>query len=149
MQHQRRTKFPESMRAMMEMMKQGGVKRGWDRIVRYLPTPSDRMGLLWTLLTIKDGVILELVLPVLPTIVWVHFWIWNSMRGNLYCTHIDEDNIIMGDTARFEEAIISELLMVRETSWIVCDGGLLALQCHLQQIPSRIMPCGRENDDVC
>ncbi len=28
------------------------------------------------------------------------------MRGNLYCTHIDEDNIIMGDTARFEEAII-------------------------------------------
>ena len=29
-------------------------------IVRYLPTPSDRMGLLWTLLTIKDGVILEL-----------------------------------------------------------------------------------------
>ena len=76
-------------------------------IVRYLPTPSDRMGLLWTLLTIKDGVILELG-PSGTT----HYSMESisefgiPMRGNLYCTHIDEDNIIMGDTARFEEAII-------------------------------------------
>ena len=73
-------------------------------IVRYLPTPSDRMGLLWTLLTIKDGVILELG-PSGTT----HYSMESisefgiPMRGNLYCTHIDEDNIIMGDTARFEE----------------------------------------------
>ena len=94
-------------------------------IVRYLPTPSDRMGLLWTLLTIKDGVILELG-PSGTT----HYSMESisefgiPMRGNLYCTHIDEDNIIMGDTARFEEAII-ELDGERDPDCIFLMGSSL------------------------
>ena len=28
-------------------------------LCRYLPTPSDRMAVMWTLLTVKDAVVLE------------------------------------------------------------------------------------------
>lgn len=94
-------------------------------IVRYLPTPSDRMGLLWTLLSIKDGIILELG-PSGTT----HYSVESiselgiPMGENLYSTHIDEDNIIMGDTTRFEEAIV-ELDAERNPDCIFLMGSSL------------------------
>lgn len=94
-------------------------------IVRYLPTPSDRMGLLWTLLSIQDGLILELG-PSGTT----HYSVESisefgiPMGENLYSTHIDEDNIIMGDTTRFEEAIL-ELDAEKQPDCIFLMGSSL------------------------
>lgn len=73
---------------------------------RYLPTPSDRMGVIWTLLTIKDAVVLEYG-PAGTT----HFSIgaYGSMglhtEHRIFTTHLSEDDIIMGDVSRLENAI--------------------------------------------
>ncbi len=75
-------------------------------LCRYLPTPSDRMGVIWTLLSAKGAVVLEYG-PAGTT----HFSV--SMYGqmgvepnqSLFTTHLSEDDIIMGDVTRLEEAI--------------------------------------------
>lgn len=73
---------------------------------RYLPTPSDRMGVIWTLLTVKDAVVLEYG-PAGTT----HFSIgaYSNMGLNtehrIFTTHLGEDDIIMGDVTRLENAI--------------------------------------------
>lgn len=75
-------------------------------LCRYLPTPSDRMGVIWTLLSVKGAVVLEYG-PAGTT----HFSV--SMYGqmgvepnqSLFTTHLSEDDIIMGDVTRLEEAV--------------------------------------------
>lgn len=75
-------------------------------LCRYLPTPSDRMGVLWTLLSLKDAVVLEYG-PAGTT----HFSVesFGSMgiepNQTLFTTHLSEDDIIMGDVSRLEDAI--------------------------------------------
>ncbi len=75
-------------------------------LCKYLPTPSDRMGIIWTLLSIKGAVVLEYG-PAGTT----HFSVglYGSMgvapNQSLFTTHLSEDDIVMGDVTRLEEAI--------------------------------------------
>lgn len=75
-------------------------------LCKYLPTPSDRMGMIWTLLSVKGAVVLEYG-PAGTT----HFSVglYGSMgvgpNQSLFTTHLSEDDIVMGDVTRLEEAI--------------------------------------------
>lgn len=76
-------------------------------LCRFLPVPSDRMGIVWSLLSIKDSVVLEYG-PAGTT----HFsmGLYGTLgvewRQSLFTTHMSEDDVIMGDVTRLEEAIV-------------------------------------------
>lgn len=76
-------------------------------LCRYFPVPSDRMGILWTVLPIKDCVVIEYG-PAGTT----HYGtetvgdLGIQVHKNLFCTHVDENDIIMGDITRLERAIL-------------------------------------------
>ena len=73
---------------------------------RYLPIPSHRMSLMWTLMSVKDAVVLEYG-PAGTT----HYsmGLFGSMglgaENRLFTTHITEDDVVMGDVSRLENAI--------------------------------------------
>lgn len=75
-------------------------------LCRYLPTPSDRMGAIWSLLSIKDAVVLEYG-PAGTTHYSVSLFssMGVSPDQNLFCTHMSEDDVIMGDVTRLEDAL--------------------------------------------
>ena len=74
---------------------------------KFFPTPSDRMGTIWTLSTIKDVYIIEFG-PAGTT----HFAIEGLMqlnaehKANVYTTHINETDISFGKQDRLENAIL-------------------------------------------
>ena len=76
-------------------------------LCRFLPVPSDRMGIVWSLLSIKDSVVLEYG-PAGTT----HFsmGLYGTLgvewRQSLFTTHMSEDDVIMGDVTRLEDAIV-------------------------------------------
>ncbi len=75
-------------------------------LCRYLPTPSDRMAIIWSLLSVKDSVILEYG-PAGTT----HFsmglygGLGIDFQQRLFTTHMNEDDVVMGDVTRLEKAI--------------------------------------------
>lgn len=77
------------------------------QLYKYLPTPSDRMGVLWALASIKDACIIEYG-PAGTT----HYGIEGFMKLNaelksrLFTTHMDESDIVMGDSTRLRETIL-------------------------------------------
>lgn len=75
-------------------------------LCRFLPTPSDRMGILWSLLTIDDSVILEYG-PAGTTHYSVGFFGKMNLgkENRLFTTHMSEDDVIMGNISRLEDAI--------------------------------------------
>jgi len=89
----------------------------------HLPTPSDRMGIIWTLCGIKEGIVLEYG-PSGTT----HYAIDTASKmdaeddDNLFCTHITEDDIIMGDTTKLEEALL-ELDRDKKPKYIFIVGS--------------------------
>ncbi len=76
-------------------------------LTRFLPIPSDRMGILWSLLPIEDTVVLEYG-PAGTTHFSVGFFgeLRENQENHLFTTHMSEDDVVMGDTGRLEEAII-------------------------------------------
>ena len=76
-------------------------------LCRYLPTPSDRMAVMWTLLNVGQAVVLEYG-PAGTT----HYSM--GLFGNmgispdqtLFTTHMSEDDVVMGDVTRLEDAIV-------------------------------------------
>lgn len=76
-------------------------------LVRFLPTPSDRMGIIWSLLAIQDSVVLEYG-PAGTT----HYsmGLYGSLglrfQNRLFTTHLSEDDVVMGDVSRLEESIL-------------------------------------------
>lgn len=89
---------------------------------KYLPTPSDRMGIIWTLCGIKDAVVLEYG-PSGTT----HYAIETSGKmeaddNNLFCTHITEDDVVMGNTKNLEDAII-EIDKTKKPKYIFIVGS--------------------------
>lgn len=75
-------------------------------LCRYLPTPSDRMSILWSLLSIEDAVVLEYG----PTgTTYFSMILYGSLgieqNGRMYSTHMSEDDVVMGDVSRLEAAI--------------------------------------------
>ncbi|ONI40316.1 hypothetical protein AN639_04705 [Candidatus Epulonipiscium fishelsonii] len=76
-------------------------------LCRYLPTPSDRMGLLWTLLTVKESIILEYG-PAGTTHYSMGFLgkLGVDHEEQIFTTHMSEEDVIMGDVSRLENSII-------------------------------------------
>lgn len=76
-------------------------------LCRYLPVPSDRMAVMWTLLTVGDAVVLEYG-PAGTTHYCVSLFgaMGISPDQSLFTTHMSEDDVIMGDVRRLEEAIV-------------------------------------------
>lgn len=76
-------------------------------LTRFLPTPSDRMGILWSLLAMDGCVVLEYG-PAGTT----HFSmglfqeLGESQQNRLFTTHMSEDDVVMGDVTRLEKAIL-------------------------------------------
>lgn len=76
-------------------------------LTRFLPIPSDRMGILWSLLAIEGSVILEYG-PAGTT----HFsmGLFGELdletQNRLYTTHMSESDVVMGDVSRLEKAIL-------------------------------------------
>ena len=76
-------------------------------LCRFLPAPSDRMAILWSLLCIEGSVVLEYG-PAGTT----HFsmGLYGSLgidqQNRLFTTHMSEDDVVMGDVTRLEEAIL-------------------------------------------
>lgn len=76
-------------------------------LVRFLPTPSDRMGIIWSLLAVQGAIVLEYG-PAGTTHYSMGLYGGLGLRfqNRLFTTHMSEDDVIMGDVTRLEEAII-------------------------------------------
>ncbi len=76
-------------------------------LCRYLPAPSDRMAILWSLLAIKDAVVLEYG-PAGTTHYSMILYgkLDVEQESKLFTTHMSEDDVVMGDVSRLEKAIL-------------------------------------------
>lgn len=76
-------------------------------LCRYLPTPSDRMGILWSLLAIGDSVIVEYG-PAGTTHFSMSLFgeLGVDQQNRLFTTHMSEDDVVMGDVSRLEKALV-------------------------------------------
>ncbi len=75
-------------------------------LCRYLPTPSDRMAIIWSLLTVEGSIILEYG-PAGTTHFSMGLYgvLGAEVQQRLFTTHMSEDDVVMGDVTRLEEAI--------------------------------------------
>lgn len=76
-------------------------------LVRFLPTPSDRMGIIWSLLTIQGAIVLEYG-PAGTTHYSMGLYGGLGLRfqNRMFTTHMSEDDVVMGDVTRLEDAIV-------------------------------------------
>ena len=76
-------------------------------LVRFLPTPSDRMGILWSLLSVEGSVIVEYG-PAGTTHYSMGLFgeLGIDQENRLFSTHMSEDDVVMGDVTRLENALI-------------------------------------------
>lgn len=75
-------------------------------LTRYLPIPSDRMGIVWTLLQIKDAVVLEYGPAGTSAYSRKNFSTPDmSLPGKLFTTQLSESELVLGDDARLEGKI--------------------------------------------
>lgn len=76
-------------------------------LVRFLPTPSDRMGIIWSLLSVQGSIVLEYG-PAGTTHYSMGLYGGLGLRfqNRLFTTHMSEDDVVMGDVSRLEEAIV-------------------------------------------
>lgn len=74
---------------------------------RNFPVPSERMGIIWSLLNVKNGIVLEYG-PAGTTHFSMNFFskIGNDVRGRLFTTDMDEKDVVMGDTNKIEQALM-------------------------------------------
>ncbi len=75
-------------------------------LYRYAPKPSGRMGLLWTLGTVREAAVLEF--GSMGHMLYAERWLWQSCPGTgsrIYTTHLDEKDIALGITKRFFLAV--------------------------------------------
>ncbi|MFI3167127.1 MAG: nitrogenase component 1 [Bacillota bacterium] len=76
-------------------------------LTRFLPTPSDRMGILWTLLQIEDAIILEYGTEGTTAYAMKTFMMMGmDVHNKLFATGLDENNVVMGDTTSLEKKIV-------------------------------------------
>lgn len=110
-------------------------------LCRAYPSPSDRMAVIWSLMPIKNAVVLEYG-PAGTT----HFGggLYSSLGielgKTLFTTHISEDDVIMGDVSRLENAILEideayqpEIIFVVASAVIAVIGTDIAGVCQYMQ----------------
>ena len=76
-------------------------------LVRFLPTPSDRMGIIWSLLAVQGAIVLEYG-PAGTTHYSMGLYGGLGLRfqNRMFTTHMSEDDVVMGDVTRIEDAIV-------------------------------------------
>ena len=76
-------------------------------LVRFLPTPSDRMGIIWSLLAVQGAIVLEYG-PAGTTHYSMGLYGGLGLRfqNRMFTTHMSEDDVVMGDVTRMEDAIV-------------------------------------------
>ncbi len=76
-------------------------------LVRFLPTPSDRMGIIWSLLAVQEAIVLEYG-PAGTTHYSMGLYGGLGLRfqNRMFTTHMSEDDVVMGDVTRLEDAIV-------------------------------------------
>ena len=76
-------------------------------LVRFLPTPSDRMGIIWSLLAVHGAIVLEYG-PAGTTHYSMGLYGGLGLRfqNRMFTTHMSEDDVVMGDVTRLEDAIV-------------------------------------------
>ena len=76
-------------------------------LCRNYPTPSNRMSVMWSLMPIKNSVVLEYG-PAGTTHFGAGFYgsFGINLENSLFTTHISEDDIVMGEVSRLEKAIV-------------------------------------------
>lgn len=76
-------------------------------LVRFLPTPSDRMGIIWSLLAVQGAIVLEYG-PAGTTHYSMGLYGGLGLRfqNRLFTTHMSGDDVVMGDVTRLEEALV-------------------------------------------
>ena len=76
-------------------------------LVRFLPTPSDRMGIIWSLLAVQGAIVLEYG-PAGTTHYSMGLYGGLGLRfqNRLFTTQMSEDDVVMGDVTRLEEALV-------------------------------------------
>ena len=76
-------------------------------LVRFLPTPSDRMGIIWSLLAVQGAIVLEYG-PAGTTHYSMGLYGGLGLRfqNRMFTTHMSEDDVVMGDVIRLEDAIV-------------------------------------------
>ena len=76
-------------------------------LVRFLPTPSDRMGIIWSLLALQGAIVLEYG-PAGTTHYSLGLYGGLGLRfqNRMFTTHMSEDDVVMGDVTRLENAIV-------------------------------------------
>lgn len=110
-------------------------------LYKYYPVPSDRMGALWTLLPIKGGCILEFGTSGTTRFALNSF---SRMQGEqnsrIYSTHMDENDIAMGQVIRLEKAMEEILkterppvIFVMPSTLSATIGTDIASHCSLYQ----------------
>lgn len=110
-------------------------------LCRFYPQPSDRMAIIWSLMPIKNAVVLEYG-PAGTT----HFGggLYSSLglelQGHLFTTHISEDDVVMGDVSRLENAILEidaayqpEIIFVVAAAVVAVIGTDIAGVCRYMQ----------------
>lgn len=76
-------------------------------LVRFLPTPSDRMGIIWSLLAVQGAIVLEYG-PAGTThySMGLYGGLGLRVQNRFFTTHMSEDDVVMGDVTRLEEALV-------------------------------------------
>ena len=116
-------------------------------LCRYLPTPSDRMGILWSLLAIEDSVIVEYG-PAGTTHFSMSLFgeLGVDQQNRLFTTHMSEDDVVMGDVTRLEDAIVEldrnyspkVIFVIASAITAVLGGHVDAVTCSAAEAASNI-----------
>ena len=111
-------------------------------LTRFLPTPSDRMGILWTLLNIDGSVIIEYG-PAGTT----HFSmglfgeLGIEQENRLFTTHMREEDVIMGDTSRLENAIVEvDQNFAPKVIFVVASSSSAVIGTDLRGVCKMVQP---------
>ncbi len=122
-------------------------------LCRYLPTPSDRMAVMWSLLTVGDAVVLEYG-PAGTTHYSMGLFGAMGISPNqaLFTTHMSEDDVVMGDVTRLEEAILEldrnyapKVIFVIASAITSVIGTDLKGVCHYMQAKVKARLVAMEN----
>lgn len=97
-------------------------------LYKFFPTPSDKMGILWALSTIKGAYIIEYG-PGGTTHYSMEgiFKINGEILANTYTTHIDEDDVVMGDTEKLRKTILEVDQVYRPPYIFVIASSLVSV----------------------
>ena len=110
-------------------------------LTRYLPKPSARMGCLWSIIPIKDSIVLEYG-PSGTTHFSIGFFSDLNINpiNKLYTTHMRENDVAMGDTSTLENAIIEidkvqkpKVIFIVESSVAAIIGSDVKGICNYMQ----------------